>query len=113
LIWFASPDIKSWRRSRQDRKLAAPEHAWFLTRFENSPFAHRMAAAAEDWDALQDRKANLDRRVENGEITSDTRARYLAVHRRQLIESLGYHRPISVVGAHACVGAIAIARRPG
>ena len=95
LTWLCSSYLKSWRRSRQERKQKpAAEHTWFLTRLEDSPFAHRMAAAAEDWEALQDRKANLDKRVENGELASDTAARYLAAHRRLLIEGLGYNRPI-------------------
>jgi len=95
LIWVGSSYLKSWRESWQGRKQrrAAAENTWFLTRFENSPFAHRMAAAVEDWQALQDRKANLDRRVESGEITSETEARYIAAHRRTLIQSLGYNRP--------------------
>jgi hypothetical protein len=95
LTWLVSSDLTSWRRSRQERKQNKPEaeHAWFLTRFENSPFAHRTALAVEDWEALQDRKASLDKRVENGELTSETAARYLAAHRRTLIGSLGYDRP--------------------
>lgn len=96
LIGHAISDLMWWRRSRQERKQdrPAPDHAWFLTRLENGGFAHRMAAAVEGWESMQDRKAKLDKRVESGQITSDTAERYLAAHRRLLIEGLGYNRPI-------------------
>lgn len=95
LISRVSSDLKSWLRSRQERKRSRPpaEHAWFLTRIENGPSAQRIAAVAEGWESLQDRKAKLDKRVADGQITSDTAARYLAAHRRLLIEGLGYNRP--------------------
>jgi hypothetical protein len=93
---LVNSDLKSWRHSRQERKLAdaAAGHVAVLTGFENSPFARRLRAAAEGWEALKDRQVNLDRRVESGEIAAHTRDRYLAAHRRQLIGHLGYNRLI-------------------
>ena len=46
---------------------------------------------AEDWEALRDRQANLDRRLESGEISAETRDRYMTVHRRHLSKRLGYN----------------------
>jgi hypothetical protein len=89
-------DLKSWRRSWRERKLAraAEGHAAVLTDFENSGFPRRLRLAADGWDALKHRRENLDRRVATGEITPETRDRYLKAHRRQLIRSLGYDNPI-------------------
>lgn len=83
------------RRRHPDQGLAA---------FGSHPFIRRMACAAkahqalidpqaEIYKALEERRANLDRRVKSGEISSSTRARYLRVYQRQLIESLGCGRP--------------------
>ncbi|MGH3402805.1 MAG: hypothetical protein ACRDRJ_09935 [Streptosporangiaceae bacterium] len=36
----------------------------------------------------------MDRRVESGEISAETRDRYMTVHRRQLIRRLGYNNPL-------------------
>lgn len=89
-------DLQSWRRSWPERKLArAPEgHAAVLTSLENSGFSRRLRIAADGWEALKHRRENLDRRVTAGEITAETRDRYLKAHRRQLIRSLGYHNPV-------------------
>jgi hypothetical protein len=88
-------DLKSWLRSRRERKLAsaAAGHGAVLTDLENSRFARRLTTAAEGWEALRDRRENLDRRVASGEITADTRDRYMKAHRRQLIQQLGYNWP--------------------
>ncbi len=94
---LVNSDLRSWRRSRHERKLAdaaAGRHPAVLTESENSPFARRLRVAAEGWAALRDRQASLDRRVEGGEITAETRDRYMTVHRRQLIRRLGYNNPI-------------------
>jgi hypothetical protein len=94
---LVNSDLRSWRRSRHERKLAdaaAGRHPAVLAESENSPFARRLRMAAEGWEALRDRQANLDRRVQSGEITAETRDRYLTVHRRQLIRRLGYNNPI-------------------
>jgi hypothetical protein len=48
---------------------------------------------ADICQALEKRRANLDRRVESGEISRSTRARYLQDYKMQLIDSLGYGRP--------------------
>lgn len=89
-------DLKSWRRSRQERKLAraAEGHAAVLTEFENSGFSRRLRIAADGWEALKHRRENLDRRVATGEITAQTRDLYMKVHRRQLIRSVGYNNPV-------------------
>lgn len=72
--------------------------------FRGNSFIRRVAGAAEIrralkdpqaqiYQALEDRRANLDRRVKSGEIDSYTRERYMRVYRVRLIESLGYGRP--------------------
>jgi hypothetical protein len=97
MLRLVESDLRSWRRSRPERRLAdaaAGRHPAVLTESENSPFARRLRAAAEGWEALRVRQANLDRRVESGEITAETRDRYMTVHRRQLIRRLGYSNPL-------------------
>jgi len=47
----------------------------------------------EIYRALEERRANLDRRVKSGEISKSTRARYMQVYQRQLINSLGCGQP--------------------
>lgn len=94
---LVNSDLRSWRRSRHERKLAdaaAGRHPAVLTELENSRFARRLRVAAVGWDELRDRQASLDRRVESGEITAETRDRYMTVHRRQLIRRLGYTNPL-------------------
>jgi len=89
-------DLKSWRRSWHERKLAraAEQQAAVLSNLENSGFARRLGIACDGWDALKHRRENLDRRVATGEITAQTRDLYMKVHRRQLIRSLGYNNPV-------------------
>lgn len=116
---LVSSDLRSWRRARQERKLAdaaAGRHPAVLTESENSRFARRLRVAAEGWDGLRDRQASLERRVESGEITAETRDRYMNAHRRQLIRRLGYTNPLRwperllvtallpVLGARASLG---------
>ncbi|MGH3398617.1 MAG: hypothetical protein ACRDPO_28420 [Streptosporangiaceae bacterium] len=96
-IRLVNSDLRSWRRSRHERKLANAadgRHPAVLTESENSPFARRLRVAAAGWQALRDRQASLDRRVESGEISAETRDRYMTVHRRQLIRRLGYNNPL-------------------
>jgi hypothetical protein len=97
VLRLVNSDFRSWRRARQQRKLAdaaAGRQPTVLTQAENSRFARRLRVAAEGWEALKDRQVNLDRRVERGEITAETRDRYMTVHRRQLIRRLGYNNPL-------------------
>jgi hypothetical protein len=56
-------DLRSWRRSRQERRLAraAEGHAAVLTSLENSGFSRRLRIAADGWAALKHRRENLDR----------------------------------------------------
>jgi hypothetical protein len=68
------------RRGAGEGNLPALE---YLGEVQDRRFTQWLATIARDRRALKQRRANLDQRVQRGEISPDTQARYVAAERRQ------------------------------
>jgi hypothetical protein len=68
------------RRGAGEGNLSALE---YLGKVQDRRFTQWLATTARNRRALKERRANLDQRVQRGEISPGTRARYLAAERRQ------------------------------
>jgi hypothetical protein len=79
------------RRGAGEGNLSALE---YLGKVQDRRFTQWLATTARNRRALKERRANLDQRVQRGEISPGTRARYLAAHRRQARRILGDSSPL-------------------
>jgi hypothetical protein len=79
------------RRGARKGNLPALE---YLGKVQDRRFTQWLATTARNRRALKARRANLDQRVQRGEISPSTRARYLAAHRRQARRILGGSSPL-------------------
>ncbi|HEY4464522.1 MAG TPA: hypothetical protein VGN41_17780 [Streptosporangiaceae bacterium] len=68
------------RRGVGTENLSALE---YLGKVQDRRFTQWLATTARNRRALKERRANLDQRVQRGQISPGTRARHLAAHRRQ------------------------------